>query len=164
MSEGSVTFKVKVGSLEVEYQGEPAFLESRFMQLAKEVLDLYEARRGSLPQVERSSVGSSGVGALLELSTDTIATLLGANSGPDLVIAAAAHLQFAKGKSKFSRQELIDEMRTAPNHFKETFVNNLSQYLARLGKADRLRSVATDTYALSSKEKTELEGKLANAQ
>jgi hypothetical protein len=54
-------------------------------------------------------------------------------------------------------------MRTAPAHFKETFVNNLSKYLTGLTKADRLRLVAADTYALSSKERQDLETKLAEA-
>lgn len=102
-------------------------------------------------------------GQTLDYSTDTVATLIKAKSGPDLIIAAAAHLHFAQGKHKFTRQELTTEMRSAPAHFKETFVNNLSTYLTGLTKADRLRLVGSHTYALSSKERHELEAKLANA-
>lgn len=90
-------------------------------------------------------------------STDTIATALDAKSGADIVIAAAAHLHFARGKQKFTRQELTAEMRAAPAHFKESYVNNLSAYLAGLTKADRLRLVSADTYAISSKERQSLE-------
>lgn len=90
-------------------------------------------------------------------STDTIATALDAKSGSDIVIAAAAHLHFARGKQKFTRQELTAEMRAAPAHFKESYVNNLSSYLAGLTKADRLRLVSADTYAISSKERQSLE-------
>lgn len=99
-----------------------------------------------------------------DLSTDTIATVLGANSGPEVAIAAAANLHFSQGKQRFSRQDLITEMRTAPAHFKETFVNNFTKYLAGLTKADRLRLVGQGTYALSSKERQELETKLKDAQ
>jgi hypothetical protein len=99
----------------------------------------------------------------LDLSTDTIATVLGAKSGPDLIIAASANLHFVQGKQKFSRQQLTAEMRTAPAHFKETFLNNLSKYLTGLTKSDRLRLVASDTYAISSKERQELEAKLISA-
>jgi hypothetical protein len=98
-----------------------------------------------------------------DLSTDTIATILGAQSGADLIIAAAGRLHFVLGKQRFSRQELLSEMRTAPAHFKDTFVNNLSKYLTGLTKADRLRLVATDTFALSSKERQEMQTKLASA-
>ena len=99
----------------------------------------------------------------LDLSTDTIATVLGAKSGPDLIIAAAANLHFVQGTQKFSRQQLTAEMRTAPAHFKDTFLNNLSKYLTGLTKSDRLRLVASDTYAISSKERQALEAKLINA-
>lgn len=108
--------------------------------------------------------GGDQIGASsFDLSTDTIATVLGAQSGPDIIRAAAAHLHFAQGKQRFSRQELTAEMRTAPAHFKESYVNNLSKYLTGLTKGDRLRLVAADTYALSSKERQELEAKLAEA-
>jgi len=110
-----------------------------------------------------SARSGAAAGGTIEHSTDTIATLLSARSGPDLIIAAAAHLHFVQGKQKFTRQDLTAEMRSAPAHFKETFVNNLSTYLTGLTKADRLRLVAAGTYALSSKERQELEAKLANA-
>jgi hypothetical protein len=104
--------------------------------------------------IKRSTSGASEQS--FEHSTDTIATALGAKSGSDVVIAAAAHLHFVRGKQKFTRQELTSEMRTAPAHFKETFVNNLTSYLTGLTRSDRLRLVSTDTYAISSKERQEL--------
>jgi hypothetical protein len=99
-----------------------------------------------------------------DYSTDTIATILGANSGPDLIIASAAHLHFVQSKSTFSRQELTSQMRAAPSHFKTTFVNNLSAYLAGLTRSDRLRLSGNDIYALSNKERQSLEAKLAAAE
>jgi hypothetical protein len=114
-----------------------------------------------VPSLHQGNAASAVSG--LDLSTDTIATVLGAKSGPDLIIAAAANLHFVQGKQKFSRQQLTVEMRTAPAHFKETFVNNLSKYLTGLTKSDRLRLVASDTYAISSKERQELEAKLISA-
>lgn len=105
---------------------------------------------------------TAGAGSL-DLSTDTIATVLGSKSGSDLIMAAAANLHFVQGTQKFSRQQLTAEMRTAPAHFRETFLNNLSKYLTGLTKSDRLRLVASDTYAISSKERQELETKLINA-
>lgn len=103
-------------------------------------------------------------GPQLGHSTDTVATLIGVKSGSDLILAAAAHLYFVQGKQKFTRQELTTEMRSALAHFKETYVNNLSTYLTGLTKADRLRLVGSHTYALSNKERQDLEAKLANAR
>jgi hypothetical protein len=109
------------------------------------------------------ALANAGAAGAFDHSTETIATLIGARSGPDLIIAAAAHLHFVRGQQRFTRQELTTEMRSAPAHFKETFVNNLSTYLTGLTKADRLRLVGAHTYALSSKERQDLEARLANA-
>jgi hypothetical protein len=116
----------------------------------------------AIPASSGKATAETAAGGL-DLSTDTIATVLGAQSGTDLIIAAAANLHFVQGKQKFSRQQLTAEMRTAPAHFKETFLNNLSKYLTSLTKSDRLRLVASDTYAISSKERQELETKLVDA-
>lgn len=140
---------------------EPLNTEERnrvFMWLAQKLAIEIGPAKPTFAQAGKSTHGST-----LDLSTDTIATVLGAQSGPDIIIAAAAHLHFVQGKQRFSRQELTAEMRTAPAHFKETFVNNLSKYLMGLTKGDRLRLVASDTYAISSKERQALESKLADA-
>lgn len=112
-----------------------------------------QPKRGSEPADEGA----------IDLSTDTIATILGTKSGPELIIAAAAHLHFTQGKSKFTRQEITAQMRAAPGHFKDTYVNNLSSYLNGLKRLDRLRLVSADTYSLPVKERQELEARLADA-
>ena len=112
----------------------------------------------------QSSEQNSIMGANGNYSTDTIANIIGAKSGRDLIIAAAAHLHFSQGKATFSRHELASQMRTAPSHFKNTFMNNLSSYLSGLTRADRLRLSGTDTYALSNKERQDLEARLAAAE
>jgi hypothetical protein len=115
------------------------------------------------PVRQQTGISVNANGQRFEHSTDTIATLIGTKSGSDLIVAAAAHLHFAQGKQKFTRQELTTEMRSAPAHFKETYVNNLSTYLTGLTKSDRLRLVGAHTYALSNTERQGLEMKLANA-
>jgi hypothetical protein len=109
-------------------------------------------------------IGPMPPGAVGRYSNDTIANLIGATSGPDLIIAAAAHLHFSQGKATFTRRELAAEMRNSPSRFKYTFMNNLSAYLAGLTRADRLRLSANDTYALSNNERQNLESRLAAAR
>lgn len=112
---------------------------------------------------EHQTHASASTGQLSTYSTDTIATLIGATSGPELIIAAAAHLLFSQGKSTFTRRELTAQMRNSPSRFKHTFINNLSAYLAGLTKADRLRMSGPDAYALSNREQQALQTKLASA-
>lgn len=107
---------------------------------------------------------AGGPGGQWKLSTDTIANLMNASSGPDLVIAAAGHLHLVQSKSTFTRRELTAEMRSAPSHYKATYLNNMSSYLAGLTRADRLRLSGPDVYALSSRERQNLEAKLTAAE
>ncbi len=118
------------------------------------------------PAAVRSQGSQKGIGPeeLGNHSTDTIATIIGVNSGRDLIIAAAAHLHFTQGKATFTRQELAEQMRGAHSHFKSSYINNLSAYLNGLTRTDQLRLVANDTYALSSKKRQEIEAQLAEAQ
>ncbi len=115
------------------------------------------------PHFQKTDAKATGAGQW-NYSTDTIATIIGATSGPDLIIAAAAHLHFAEAKPTFTRRELTSQMRSAPSHFKSTFLNNLSAYLAGLTRADRLRLSGNDIYALSNRERQNLEAKLAAAE
>lgn len=121
----------------------------RVLQWAMQKFDL------SLKSGTSSPTGASNSDESVAYSTDTIATALGAKSGSDVVMAAAGHLHFAQNKQKFTRQELISEMKSAPAYFKDTYINNLSTYLMGLTKADRLRLVSSNTYALSNKERQE---------
>jgi hypothetical protein len=161
MSSTDATIRIKLGQIEIEYQGDASFLKKDLLETVRELIEL-QAKHPSVTRPSGVSEGDGG-GSKFDHSTDTVATLLKAKSGPDLVIAAAAHLHFTKGKPKFTRQEIITEMRSAPGHFKETYVNNMTSYLTGLKGKDRLRLVGDDTYALSNKEKQEIETKLANA-
>jgi hypothetical protein len=157
--------RIKVGHIEIEYEGDAAFLKKDLLDTLKEVQEI-QKKHGKAPSKEegdKSGFGQEGAGKF-DHSTDTISTITKVKSGTDLAVAAAAHLHFVKSKPKFSRSELIAEMRTAPSYFKESFVNNMTTYLTQLTKGtDRLRLVAADTYALSNKERQQLETKLAES-
>jgi hypothetical protein len=163
MAGTEASIRIKLGQIEIDYQGDASFLKKDLLDTVKDLLELQK----KYPAVAPSSDSAGGAGAKgsskIEHSTDTIATMLGASSAPDLALAAAAHMHFTKGKQKFTRQEIIAEMRTAPGHFKESYMNNLSYYLKTLTKKDRLRFVGGSTYALSNKERLALEVKLAQA-
>lgn len=165
MADSSARIRIKLGHVEIEYEGDSSFLKKELLETVKEILQLQKSvpvGESPLPAAPAAAANSGG-GGKFDHSTDTVSTLIGAKTGTDLVVAAAAHLYFVKGKEKFTRQEIIAEMRTAPSYFKESYVGNLTQSLITLTKGkDRLRLVSKDTYALSSKEKQDLEAKLAD--
>jgi hypothetical protein len=156
------TIRIKLGTLEIEYEGEANFLKDDLVRTVKELLEL----QGQFPAITEPPITgnaqapakASGNGH--DHSTSTIATLLKADSGPTLVVAAAAHLHFVKGMQKFTRKDITTAMREAPSYFKESYVANLTQSLKRLVTDDTLRDVGTDTYALSVKGIAATEAKL----
>ncbi len=158
------TIRIKLGQLEVDYQGDASFLKEGLVDTIKELLELQKQHPViGVPNATRPrSAHESAAAGTYEHSTDTIANRLNATQGGDLVRAAAAHLHFVKGKPRFTRRELIDEMRTAARHYKRSYDGNMSSYLKTLtGNIDRLRTVSKDTYSLSSKEVRDLEAILA---
>jgi hypothetical protein len=168
MNEERTRLRVKLGAAEIEYEGGTSFLKDEIMPAVSKILAMVEAR------VDLRSTATPLLDGVAEIlvssettdlshSTNTIATLLEANSATDLAIAAAAKLTLVEKKERMSRQEILDEMKTATSFFKSSFTNNHSNTLKVLLKADRLRLVAADTYALSHKERKELEALLADA-
>ena len=122
MAGTDATVRIMFGEIEIEYEGDAAFWKGELLGILKQLVEL---QKQNAPVVrlseDKGDAGKAGAraGAKTNHSTDTMATILGVESGSDLVVAAAAHLPFTKRKDTFTRQEIIDEMRTAPGRFKQ---------------------------------------------
>lgn len=160
------SIRIKLGEVEVEYKGDETFLKKELLETVKELLELQE-KHPTTNGADSGDTGGHGKDTgghgKFDHSTDTIATILGSKSGPDLVMAAAAHLHFVQAKQKFTRQEILAEMRAAPGHYKESYNGNLTKSLASLTSSQRLRLVSSDTFALAADERKTLEVRLAEA-
>jgi hypothetical protein len=153
--------RIKVGAIEVEYEGEEKFIKDELPALIKTVAVLHEkAGPALLPPGGDAGRQTGGVAGSGGLTTSQVATKLGSKSGSDLALAASAHLSLVKGKPQFTRAEIVKEMKSATSFFKKTFVSNLSNYLKTLVLADQLNEVGTETYALSETETSKLKGTL----
>lgn len=152
--------RLKIGNLEVEYEGSDTFIRSDLLNLVSKAIDLLREQGEDVPKVE-GAPSRPGDGKQLSATTRTIASKLGVKSGPDLVIAAAAKLTLGVGLDSFTRQQLLDEMKSATAYYKKSYSNNLSSYLQRLVKANDLFEAAKDTYALSAGKRAEIEKTLA---
>lgn len=170
MSDDTTRLRVKLGAAEIEYEGGADFLKSEVMPQICKMIEMVESRAdlqrpAPALQIEQRHDASRGLGNQLPaLTTSTIATILKASSATDLAIAALARLIIYEGKPSVSRQEILDEMKTAPLFFKQSFVNNHSNTMKVLQKSDRVRLVATDSYSLSNKERTEIEENLREVE
>ena len=163
MSDGQAHVRLRMGDLEVEYEGAASFLTSELLALVREVARLHADRPApeSADDVVTPKAAPAGPG-ILDLSMSTVATRLGAETGPDLAIAAAAFLTICEGREVVTRSAILDTMRAAPAHYKKSMAGNLSGSLQSLLKQKRLNETAGDKYALTVAEKNRLNATLAD--
>ncbi|MGF1594618.1 MAG: hypothetical protein ACFCUW_15155 [Kiloniellaceae bacterium] len=168
MGEEIAKIRMKIGQLEIEYEGSSSYLADGFLNLVEETASFYWKHRSKIPiepapaQTDGNASPALPPGA--DHSTNTIATKIKSKTGPDLIMAAAARLTLVENKERFTRVELLKEIQTASSFFKSTYRDNLSKYLKTMVKADRLRLVANNTYALPANEKKNLGAKLAEQE
>jgi hypothetical protein len=154
--------RIKMGPIEVDYQGDSGYLNKDLLALMTALADLFkEARLVNEETDTPADPRGKSRKAKEALTTTSIATRLGCKSGADLAIAAAARLTLMSGVDAFPRDSLLKEMRSAKQYYKASYNNNLTGTLKRLVKSDQLRDVGSDSFALSAKKKSELETALA---
>jgi len=155
-------FRIKMGVIEVEYEGSDEFLKKELPELLAAVSRLHQEHGSSSAAEADSPPPKRSASKTSKGTTASIAAKLGCKSGGDLLIAAAAQLTFVEGKETFDRKELTAACRAGKNYFKSTYVNNLTTYLAKLVSSGQLNEVSEDEYALSAPEMKSLEAKLAS--
>jgi hypothetical protein len=158
--------KIKLGAIEVEYEGSETFLKEELPQLLAAVSDLYSKSKGALdytaaePVTVATASQASATQKKIEATTGALAGKLNVKSGPDLVLAAAARLTFVLGSATFSRQKLIDEMKTAAAYYKASYLSNLTQLLNSLVKEGKLNEPSQGNYALTAPSLKDLEQRI----
>ena len=144
--------RVRIGQVEVDYEGDEAFLDSKLMDLV-EKLRVVAAKQPAQPAPTLAPQVGSGakppVSTGQMMSTRTIATKLAAKKGPDVGRAAVAHLGLIKGKETFSRADIHDEMKTATGIYKVAMFGNLSQILTSLVSDGVIIDTGNEVYALT---------------
>jgi hypothetical protein len=154
--------RIKMGTIEVEFEGSEQFLKMELQEILSTVSRLY-AQRGASPNDESAVehlVEGNGNGKFAG-TTATIASKLACNSAPELMIAAAAHLTLVANNAEFSRKELLDQMKSASGYYKASMTNNLGNYVNNRVKAGELVEVRKGHYALSPKKLADLRTTLA---
>ena len=152
--------RIKMGAVEVEFEGDEQFLRNELLQVVSETIELY--RNAGVAGAAETGVHSLGTKGRVTGSAAAIATRLGSSTGSDLILAVAAHLSFVEDKSTFGRQEILDEMKAAAAYYKRSYGANLTNYLQTLRNAGKLNELGKDTYALSSETRKELEERLSS--
>jgi len=143
--------RIKMGAIELEYEGSESFLKEELPDLLAAVSKLHTDTGGALtsPAPAVTPPGPQRPSPSLQITTGTIAGRVKCKSGPDLIRAAAARLHFGLGQTSFTRQQILDQMQEAPTYYKATYSKNLTQNLSGLVKGGKLNEISKDTYALT---------------
>lgn len=164
------TLSLKVGPVEVSYEGDQAFIESGLLKLVKElaVLPIAQVAAAPAPQnahhnsVPNGGGGPATVGGTIGHTTSQIAHSLGVSSGGDLALAAAAHLILSNGQETITRSDIFNEMKGATAFVTASYLKNLTPTLNGLVKNKKLTPISKDKYSMPSSIRTEISLKLAN--
>lgn len=159
--------KLKVGSMELEYEGNPSFLTGGIEALLVTMGSLASKEPKELIPVELLAQPQSisfTASAPSNFSTNTIAAHFNPKTGPELVICAMTQLELVQGKQSSLRSEILAEMKSATAYYNENYSGNLSKMLVNLTKGKRINQIAKDTYALSAGERKLVEAKLAEIE
>lgn len=165
--DSTAKIRVKVGSMEIEYEGDPAFLDGGIETLLVTMGDLAgripeEVEPTNPPQTTNLAGDKTpAVSNDFNFSTNTIAAHIDAKTGPELVICALAQLELMQGKASSSRAEILAEMKSATTYYGANMGKNIGQSLSNLTKSKRINQGASDSYSLSASEKKKVEGKVA---
>lgn len=159
--------RMKMGQVEVEYEGSEQFLKDEVPALMSAVADLRASSTGDDEDdgagsaADTTNPGAAAQGGTLTGTTATLAGKLKVNSGPELILAACARLTMVRGEPQFKRKQILDEMRSASGYFKSSYSDNLSKYLKTLVKSGSLVEVSQGVYALNATKREQLEKQLA---
>ncbi len=158
--------RIRIGEVEIDYEGTEEFLKQELPQLLKTAMELHKAA-GATPANEadgKSNPADETGGAKngLSFTTGGIAAKIEAKSGSDLLLAAAGHLVLMNKTEPFSRAQLLTEMKDAKAYYKKSYSGNLSGYLKTALRDGSLAETATDSFTLTARARKDLEKKLAD--
>ncbi|WP_443632966.1 hypothetical protein ABXT64_10925 [Candidatus Marifrigoribacter sp. Uisw_064] len=152
--------KIKIGSIEIEYEGNEEYLKNDLPNLIDKLIDLKGISIDKEEPEDEIEEETSSSGQNLKMSSNTIAAKLSSKSAADLVVVACAKLCLVDGSETFNRKDILTEMKTASNYYSKSAGKNLTQSLRTLISSQKLIERSTDNYALSAKLKGELKNKL----
>jgi len=156
---------IKAGNFEIDFEGEETFIKQGLLKTVEEISQLFKEKKiiGSSSQENGVKLPQNNIaGNIIEGTVNTIADKLNVKSGSDLIIAAAAHLDFVNGRQEFSRKDILSDIQTASNYYKDSYSPNLSVYLKNLGRSQKLNEIRPETYALQAKERARLKELLSS--
>lgn len=158
--------RIKAGPVEFEYEGDTGLGVADIKDLFSHIETLFKvpvfAESGETHAPAQQSNGEQGStnNQGQKLHVNSVAKKLVAKTGPQLAEAAAAALQIYDGKPTFTRGELLETMKKATMHYKDSMAGNLTKILVTL-VGTKFNQVSDGVYSLSAETYQDLESRLA---
>lgn len=160
--------KAKMGLIEIEFEGSEEFIQNELFGFVEGLSGLLESNPSisqnnkiiSTEVIDKNKGITKQTG--IEGTTNSIAAKLKVSSGPELIIAAAAHLTFVTGQEKFARKDLLEECQSAATYYKQSYSSNFSASLSSLVRSGQLTEQAKGVFAIPAAHRQRLELTLAD--
>ena len=160
--------RIKVGSIEIEYEGGHEFLTNGLHELIENV-GLLASSSDLEEEISEDEDGSDEAPTVdfpngqLELSANSIAHHYGSKSTSDLALCAIIFLQIVNKQVSCSREEVLKAMQSATDFYNKNMRgSNLKSALKTLKNKKKINELANEKYALTSTEKQSAEAALAS--
>jgi len=157
--------RIKMGEVEVEFEGTESFLKIELKELLAGVLELHkkaDLKSTTLPVSAKETTASPSTEVAFSGTTNSVAAKLGSKTGPDLIIAAITRGTLLSDQETCNRNTIIKEMQAGTSYYKKGYLSNLTASLKGLLKDQKIREISTGVYALSASELHRVKGLLAN--
>ncbi|WP_083825444.1 hypothetical protein [Roseobacter litoralis] len=167
--------RIKVGTMEIEYEGDPAFLDGGIETLlvtmgelsnhSGQFEDSKQDEHGPDYDEAAATTHTDNGGQTYNFSTNAIATQYDSKSAADLLLCSVIQLQMVQGKDGCTRKEIIAAMKEANNFCKVSMRGgNLEKAFASLLKNKKLNKLHGGKYSLTASEKQNAEKQLAGLE
>lgn len=157
--------RVKFGTLEIEYEGDRAFLNDGLLDFLTDLIGRAKeisVPRGMFGDGERVNAGVEEQGTASDLTISTIAAHFQPNGPQELILCAFAKLQIIGSMEKVERSEIGREMKLATSYYRSSMATNNPRDLGRMVKAKKINELSSGVYSLTAATRKELESKLVS--
>lgn len=155
--------RIKAGPVEFEYEGETELAVADIKDLFSHIETLFKVpvlAEGGETHASPPPPKTNDIASVQKLHINSIATKLGAKTGADVALAAAAALQIFDEKDTFTRTELLDMMKKGTMHYRDTMSGNLTSIIKSM-LGPKLNQISDGVYSLTNDAYQDLVGKLA---
>jgi len=142
---------IKLGALEISYEGNEAYLKSELPKLVEKMASIEVTQVENLPAPKQQQKQPAGINSeSINLSMESIASKTNVKTGTDLAFAACVYLRLVEEKETFTRADILGSMKKATSYCSNSHTKNLSISIKTLIGDKRLIQRSNGSYALSA--------------